>query len=83
MNSAQPLKVERTISLSNLESAVELMLRQFKEVHDHQDVKIRFGNIKGPLGDALTSQSVPLHLEITDKEVPQEVSNATEKTKLS
>ncbi len=76
-------KLEYQISLQNLEEAVEQKLREWGFVKYHQDVKVRFGNVKGPLGDVFSKDCpIPLHLEITSsKEVSEGI--AIEEKKLS
>ena len=71
------------ITLGTIEDLIAAHLYAINEIHDNQDVKVRFGKVKGPLGDALTQKLVPINLEITNRqEVSRTEHNATEKEKL-
>lgn len=84
MNSENSVRnVEYTISPDNLAAAVEEMLRRWKFIKDSEDVKVRFGSVKGPLGDVFSKNNpIPLHLEISEVKEVQE-SIAQEEKKLS
>lgn len=64
MNLETTRKIECSISQENLKSAIEMFLNSLGIVKLNEDVEIKLGNIKGPLGEALSSKIIPLHLEI-------------------